>query len=65
MKLVQRLAALDWSVPAQDVRISLRRIPARIGSGFVITPVNGAEVDPVPATETVEATGGASRSPLQ
>jgi fatty-acid peroxygenase len=34
--LCQRLAALDYAVPAQDLTISLRRIPARIRSGMVL-----------------------------
>ncbi|MEU4833234.1 cytochrome P450 [Streptosporangium sp. NPDC023615] len=37
-----RLARLDHRVPAQDLRISLRRIPARPASGFLLTPVRPA-----------------------
>jgi fatty-acid peroxygenase len=36
--LVSRLATIDYQVPAQDLRISLRRIPARPASGFVLVP---------------------------
>ncbi|WP_163509770.1 cytochrome P450 [Fodinicola acaciae] len=36
--LVPRLAAMDYRVPPQDLRISLRRIPARPASGFVVIP---------------------------
>ncbi|WP_458247261.1 hypothetical protein [Streptomyces sp. MAI_2237] len=32
--LAIRLADLDCTVPDQDLRISLRRIPARVRSGF-------------------------------
>jgi fatty-acid peroxygenase len=35
--LMRRLAQLDYDVPAQDLTISLRRIPARPASGFVLT----------------------------
>jgi fatty-acid peroxygenase len=48
--LVQRLAALNFSVPAQDLRISLRRIPARISSGLVVIPADRAGAAPVPGT---------------
>ncbi|ONK11060.1 cytochrome P450 [Streptomyces sp. MP131-18] len=37
--LVPRLARLDYRVPPQDLTISLRRIPARPRSGFVIVGV--------------------------
>ncbi|MGW7264527.1 cytochrome P450 [Streptomyces sp. NPDC054842] len=37
--LALRLADLDYSVPDQDLRISLRRIPARVRSGFVVRDV--------------------------
>lgn len=37
--LALRLAALDCAVPDQDLRISLRRIPARVRSGFVVREV--------------------------
>ncbi|MGM1062859.1 cytochrome P450 [Saccharothrix sp. Mg75] len=33
------LARLDHEVPGQDLTISLRRVPAKVRSGFVITPV--------------------------
>ncbi|HEX2130111.1 MAG TPA: cytochrome P450 [Actinophytocola sp.] len=36
--IVPRLAALGHQVPAQDLRISLHRIPARVRSGMIITP---------------------------
>jgi fatty-acid peroxygenase len=36
--LVVRLAELDYDVPEQDLGISLRRIPARPRSGFVLVP---------------------------
>lgn len=36
--LVVRLARLDHEVPDQDLSISLRRVPARVRSGFVLTP---------------------------
>jgi fatty-acid peroxygenase len=36
--LVRRLAALDYGVPEQDLTISLRRMPARLASGFQLTP---------------------------
>ncbi|MEU4196878.1 cytochrome P450 [Kribbella sp. NPDC026611] len=34
--LCRRLASLEYAVPPQNLSISLRRIPARIASGFVI-----------------------------
>lgn len=34
--LATRLAALDWTLPPQDLTISLRRIPARPRSGVVL-----------------------------
>ncbi|MFG3251180.1 cytochrome P450 [Streptomyces sp. NPDC048187] len=37
--LTVRLARLDCTVPEQDLRISLRRIPTRPRSGFVVTGV--------------------------
>ncbi|MBG0823519.1 cytochrome P450 [Planomonospora sp. ID91781] len=37
--LVVRLARLDYDVPGQDLSISLRRIPARPASGFVMASV--------------------------
>ncbi|AGZ43934.1 CypC protein [Actinoplanes friuliensis DSM 7358] len=36
--LVPRLADLDYDVPAQDLEISLQRVPARPASGVVIVP---------------------------
>ena len=36
--LAVRLACLDYEVPDQDLAISLRRIPARPASGFVLMP---------------------------
>jgi fatty-acid peroxygenase len=36
--LVVRLAQLDYDVPDQDLTISLRRVPARVRSGFVLVP---------------------------
>lgn len=38
--LAVRLARLEYEVPDQDLRISLRRIPARVRSGFVVTDVH-------------------------
>lgn len=32
-----RVARLEYTVPEQDLRISLRRVPARPQSGFVVT----------------------------
>ncbi|GIH96987.1 cytochrome P450 [Planobispora siamensis] len=43
--LVVRLAQLDYDVPAQDMDISLRRVPARPASGFVISSVMSAVTD--------------------
>jgi fatty-acid peroxygenase len=37
--LAVRLAALEYTLPAQDLSISLRRIPARPASGVVLTGV--------------------------
>ncbi|MFJ4482894.1 cytochrome P450 [Streptomyces longwoodensis] len=37
--LAVRLARLEYTVPAQDLTISLRRIPARPRSGFAVTGV--------------------------
>jgi fatty-acid peroxygenase len=37
--LALRLAGLDYTVPDQDLRISLRRIPARVRSGFAVRDV--------------------------
>jgi fatty-acid peroxygenase len=36
--LVMWLARFDHDVPDQDLSISLRRVPARVGSGFVLVP---------------------------
>ncbi|GGS94533.1 fatty-acid peroxygenase [Planobispora rosea] len=40
--LSMRLAQLDYDVPEQDLDISLRRIPARPASGFVLTGARAA-----------------------
>ncbi|WP_344971247.1 cytochrome P450 [Streptosporangium fragile] len=40
--LVTRLARLDYDVPDQDLTISLRRVPARPASGFVLTAARPA-----------------------
>ncbi|GGJ94851.1 fatty-acid peroxygenase [Pilimelia anulata] len=37
--LAPRLAALDYAVPGYDLRISLRRIPARVADGMTVLPV--------------------------
>ncbi|MEU0788367.1 hypothetical protein ABZ341_43460 [Streptomyces sp. NPDC006173] len=37
--LIPRLAALRYEVPAQDLRISLQRIPTAPRSGFVMATV--------------------------
>ncbi|REH25378.1 fatty-acid peroxygenase [Streptomyces sp. 2114.2] len=37
-----RLARLDCTVPAQELRIPLRRIPTRPRSGFVVTGVRAS-----------------------
>ncbi|MGW0418744.1 cytochrome P450 [Streptomyces sp. NPDC003015] len=37
--LAIRLARLEYTVPDQDLRISLRRIPARVRSGFAVQDV--------------------------
>lgn len=39
--LIERLAALDYDVPEQDLHISLTRIPAKPASGFVVRPRPG------------------------
>ncbi|MBB4906217.1 cytochrome P450 family protein [Actinophytocola algeriensis] len=36
--LAIRLSRLDYRVPDQDLTISLRRVPARVRSGFVLVP---------------------------
>ncbi|MFD5712249.1 cytochrome P450 [Streptomyces pharetrae] len=41
--LTTRLARLEYEVPEQDLTISLRRIPARPRSGFVISDVRSPE----------------------
>ncbi|UJW29707.1 cytochrome P450 [Saccharothrix sp. AJ9571] len=38
--LAMRLAQLDYRVPDQDLTISLRRVPARPRSGFVLEPAS-------------------------
>ncbi|ANB10543.1 cytochrome [Streptomyces ambofaciens] len=40
--LALRLAGLEYTVPDQDLRISLRRIPARVRSGFAVRDVRMA-----------------------
>lgn len=53
--LAVRLARLEYDVPAQDLRIPLRRVPTRPRSGFVISGVRA----PQPRTAaTVPAGGG-------
>ncbi len=47
--LALRLAGLDYTVPEQDLRISLRRIPARVRSGFAVRDVR------VPSERTLTA----------
>ncbi len=37
--LAVRLARLEYTVPVQDLRIPLRRIPTRPRSGFAVTGV--------------------------
>ncbi|MBB5085087.1 cytochrome P450 [Nonomuraea endophytica] len=44
--LAVRLARLDYMVPRQDLTISLRRVPTRPRSGFVITDVRGGGAEP-------------------
>jgi fatty-acid peroxygenase len=50
--LAPRLAALEYEVPEQDLRIPLNRLPARIRSGFVMesvrVPVPAGQGAPVP-----------------
>ena len=43
-----RLAGLTYEVPADDLRISLRRIPARVADGMTILPV-GTPAELAPA----------------
>jgi len=45
------LARLDYEVPEQDLTISLRRVPARPRSGFVLAPAKS-----VPETEASRST---------
>lgn len=45
---VRTLAALDWSVPRQDLHIDMRRLPALPRSGFVICDVRPARVAQLP-----------------
>jgi fatty-acid peroxygenase len=40
--LTTRLARLRYDVPEQDLTISLRRVPARLRDGLVITDVSSA-----------------------
>jgi fatty-acid peroxygenase len=58
--LITRLARLDYEVPAQDLSISLRRIPARPASGFVLTPVHTRVDAPVAVGGGARAKAGAS-----
>ncbi|AQZ61831.1 Cytochrome P450 [[Actinomadura] parvosata subsp. kistnae] len=44
--LAARLAALDYDVPDQDLSISLRRIPTRPASGFLLTGARPAVTRP-------------------
>lgn len=46
--LAVRLARMDYTVPPQDLTISLRRVPARPRSGFVMTGVRPAEAEAAP-----------------
>ncbi|CAM3896810.1 cytochrome P450 [Kibdelosporangium persicum] len=51
-----RLARMDYEVPKQDLGISLRRIPAKVSSGFVLAPkarVNSQRYRDLPAAVTV------------
>jgi fatty-acid peroxygenase len=43
--LAVRLARLDYDVPDQDLTISLRRIPARLASGFVLAAARPATLE--------------------
>ncbi|GAA2214208.1 hypothetical protein GCM10009850_096730 [Nonomuraea monospora] len=52
--LAARLALLDYDVPEQDLTISLRRIPTRPASGFVLTLLKSAIPSP-PASSPVTA----------
>jgi fatty-acid peroxygenase len=56
--LASRLARLRYDVPPQDLAITLRRVPARPRSGFVITGVRPAEPGEVTASR---AAGGMGR----
>ncbi|MFI1532882.1 cytochrome P450 [Streptomyces anandii] len=56
--LAVRLARLDYEVPAQDLRISLRRIPARVRSGFAVTAVHEPGQWPAPAGARAGAGAG-------
>ncbi|MBG0816385.1 cytochrome P450 [Planomonospora sp. ID82291] len=47
--LVVRLARLDYRVPDQDLGISLRRVPARLAGGFVMSSVRPAVRSPAPS----------------
>lgn len=53
--LVPRLAALDYRVPDQDLAISLRRVPARVASGFVLDDVRAPVSSPTLGTPGVPA----------
>ncbi|MEU0246226.1 cytochrome P450 [Streptomyces sp. NPDC006235] len=60
--LAVRLAGLDHTVPDQDLRISLRRIPARVRSGFAVRDVRVPSGSP--SAEAASGTGVAARRPL-
>ncbi|MFI2645432.1 cytochrome P450 [Streptomyces sp. NPDC018610] len=56
--LAIRLARLRYDVPEQDLRIPLRRVPARPRSGFVITGVRAPEHRGRPAAAAVGTSPG-------
>lgn len=62
--LAVRLARLRYTVPPQDLSISLRRIPTRPRSGFVITGVHttGAQDTPVRTPEPAARPSGTPRA---
>ncbi|MFF9242279.1 cytochrome P450 [Streptomyces sp. NPDC014801] len=47
--LALRLAGLEYTVPPQDLRISLRRVPARVADGFVVRDVHAGTHTTSPA----------------
>ncbi len=57
--LAVRLARLEYDVPDQDLRIPLRRVPARPRSGFVISGVRAPDRS---TTATAAAGGGVART---